>query len=403
VPEIQSAYSYYTARVKELYALMNAPVSESDLPFWFTIAGQRLVQKGPTPYGLKAKRLIIAFPKDEAILWKMITPPIMDIMRELKLSGGVKIMCGWHSTSVIDTEMQRMLQWSEKHGRAVLSGDVSNFDATLPPRIILDVGKILGTWIKGHSRLVENLVYTMVNRAWLITPTQLVTPRPSSLKSGSGCTNLIGSLCNMAIQFYGEEAGLYKIDNLAVLGDDFVIDGPSCSADTTAEAFKHFGMESHPDKQFVHKRSLAYLKRVHYFGRPGGIASVFRTLGSVLSLERLQYHPEDWNDMSYIVRALSQLQNAVFSPWFTELVNYVKSGDKYQLGAEITDPSQILKSAGQSGQEMVAADMRRPWKNQDTRTSFKDWAVNGVIRGEELPRDGMGLFQRVYGKAFSLN
>jgi hypothetical protein len=397
IPEIVEAYKWYIERVTTLYQELNSSGSVR-LPYHWAIAGQRLVQKGPE-LTEKSKRLVIAYPKDEAILWKMITPPIMEKLREIRLDGGVRIMCGWYNTYEIDMDMQLMLEQAQHNDRVVMSGDVSNYDSSLPPTIILDVGKILASWIRGHSRLTNRLVYMMLYKTHLITPDKIYEAQPSSLKSGSGCTNLIGSLCNIALQFYGEEIGLYKIHNLAVLGDDFVIDGSGCSAESTEECFNHFNMNSHPDKQFVHERALAYLKRVHYLGIPGGIASVYRTLGSVLSLERMQFRPEDWNEDSYTVRTLSQLQNCVHSPWFEQLTRFVMSGDRGKLGADIANPDVIAARAGKSGAEMIQADIRRPWKNQDNATSFRNWAVNGVVRGRSLPPIGRERHALVYGKS----
>jgi hypothetical protein len=369
---------------------------DSKPPFWVAYAGQRLVQKGPEPYHPKSKRLVIAFPKDEAILWKLFSPPLMDEIRNWKLSGGVTIMCGWFDLPTIDVNMQLMLETADSNGRTVLSGDVSNYDASLPDFAIRDVGYVAASWINGHKFLVQNLVDAMLYNTHLMTPVKLWDATTSSLKSGSGGTNLLGSLTNIAIQMYGEEAGLYKLNNLAVLGDDFLIDGDGVSPDATAECFKHFGMESHPDKQFYEPKMLHYLKRLHQLGRPGGVASVYRTLGSALAFETLQFRPEEWNKYAYIVRALSQLQNSTFNPAFEDLVHYLESGDKLHLGREM-DPDEIVSSSGKAGEKMLRADEVATWKHQSKKNPFSNWTVNGVLRGDILPPPGQELFNRVHG------
>jgi hypothetical protein len=395
LPEVKRAYDYYTQRVQDEVVSLNE--RNAELRTLVAYAGQRLVMKGPKPFQPKSKRLVIAFPKDEAIRNKMFTPPVMDEIRKWKLSGGVLIMCGWFDAKTVDENMQLFLEVAETAGRTVLSGDVSNYDASLPPKIIQDVGYVLAKWVKGHQLLVQNLVDTMIYKTALLTPTKLWLPQPSSLKSGSGLTNLLGSLCNIAIQIYGEEVGLYKLVNLSVLGDDFLLDGPGVSPEATAECFKHFGMESHPEKQFYKRNMLHYLKRLHFRGRPGGVASVMRTLGSALGFETLQYRPDEWNANAYAIRALSQLQNCVFNPGFLDLVDYLKQGDRLlHLGANMS-PRELVSGGGKAGEKMLAADMIATWKHHSKDSSFSNWLVNGALRGEVPPPPGDALFKRVYG------
>jgi hypothetical protein len=395
LPEVRRAHRYYVTKVMQYRQDLNQQVDTP--PTWICLAGQRLVQKGQDVSNPKRQRLVIAYDKTEAILWKLATPPLMDTIRTWTLAGGVRIMCGWHDMYTIDTEMQKMLQYADSHGRTVLSGDVSNYDATLPPKLIQDVGYAVARAIQGHQVLFQNLVDSMIYKSYLVTPTKLWRPGPSSLKSGSGGTNLLGSLANIFIQFYGEEAGLYKLDNMVVLGDDFCIDGDGVSPEATSECFKHFGMESHPEKQFYEPGHLHYLKRLHILGIPGGVASVYRTLGSSLSLEKMTYSPKEWNPYAYVVRALSQLQNAAFNPAFTSLVNYLKSGDNLDLGARIT-PGEVVGRSGKPGREILLADEVATWKHHTAENSFDKWAVNGVLRGETLPLPGSELFERVHGK-----
>jgi hypothetical protein len=390
--ETIEAFKWYKDFVENAKVELNDEYAK--LPEWMCIVGQRLVQRDPE-HAMKRKRIIIAFPKGEAILWKLFSPAEMELIREWFLSG-VRVMCGWMNLTDIDINMQRMLRNAEQHNRSVLSGDVSNFDATLPPFAITDTGRILARHVDGNENLVVHLVDSMVNNAYLITPDRLYKPQPSSLKSGSGGTNLLGSLANMRVQFYGEEIGYYKLDTMTVLGDDFCIDGDHVSPDATSEVFKHFGMESHPSKQFHERGALHFLQRLHVLGYPGGIASVYRTLGSFLSLEKMSVKAKDWSPWAYIVRAISQLQNAVFNPAFEPLVQYCMSGDKYRLGADYT-PEEVSSMAGESGRKLIGDDVNAPWKRMPAKTAFGDWAVNGVIRGKVLPSPGGERFKFVHG------
>jgi hypothetical protein len=399
--ETNLVFQWYKSRVEQLVPLLSRKVEISQLPYWYATASQRLVQRGPKPFDPKSKRLVEAYPKEEAILCKMFTLNVMQAMREVKLPGGNRLMCAWFDLPTVDTNMQYILDHAAKNSWTVNSGDISNFDATVPPWVLWDVGRMVATWVKGGQNFVENLVKAMVYRTILITPSGLLGPGPSSMKSGSGLTNLLGSLANATMQFYGEEIGLYSLSCLSVLGDDFISCGKSVNPDTTSLTFASFGMEAHPDKQYYQPNTLQYLKRLHVRGLPGGIASVYRTLGSCLSLERLAVKPKEWNKFAYVVQALSKLNNAQFNPGFTDLVTFLGTGDRLHLGAEMT-PQEVVSSSGTAGQKILMEDARHSWKRMGDDMSFANWPVNGVIRGEKLPPLGKERFRRAYGVEFNM-
>jgi hypothetical protein len=394
-PDLAQVFRYHKEQAEKWLNECNAP--RGAIPEWVAVSFQRLVQKGPEPFGPKTKRLVIAFPKEEAILAKTFTPALMDQLRTFKSEGGTRVMCAWFGLPVIDVNMQHMLTIAHENDRTVLSGDISNFDATVPPDLLFRVGDVVATWIRGSERLVKALYKAMIEHTALLTPSKLYKATTSSLKSGSGLTNLTGSLTNLTMLRYGHERGLYKIENVAVLGDDFVIDGPGVEPDAISECFSHFGMIAHPDKQFFSPRSLHYLQRLHWLGRPGGIASVYRTLGHVLGLERLP-SGKNYGPYAYIVRALSQIQNCVFNPYFGMLIDTIKEGDKYSLGSDFADPMQLVAKAGPIGVEMLSISANQPWKVTGGETSFMNWLVNGYLRGEQIPQAGGVLFSRVYGQ-----
>lgn len=395
--EIVAAFEWYTQETRRLTKLLNRPMRMSELPYWYAMAGQRIVQKGPKPFDPKSKRIVEAYPKHEMLLGKQFVLPITDALREVKL-GSVHIMSGWFDLPTVDTAMQTMLVHAANNKRIVLSGDVQNFDATVPPYLLMHVIDVLSRWVKPELKwLVLNHGSMMVNRTRLITPSGVTPPGPTSMKSGSVLTSLVGSLANLLILLYGSELGLYTIDHVCVLGDDFVIDGAGVSPLNVGASYEAFGMTAHPDKQYYKPNSLQFLKRLHIGGYPGGIASVYRTLGSILSLEKLQGKLGDEGKYAFILQALSKLQNAAFNPYFEVLVNYVKQGDKFKLGEQMS-PSELAQKAGQSG-ELVMKDLKfSPWKRHGAGMEFVNWAVHGVIRGEKLPPLGKARFERVYGK-----
>lgn len=392
----EECFKWYVSEVKGLYPFLRTIRSDHELPYWYALVGQRLVQKGSNTQGPKRKRIIEAYPKHEAILAKIATTEMMNEVRKYLAPSGNRLMCSWFDQPTIDSNMQLILKEAHDNGRTVLSGDISSFDATIPPWVLWDVACALSTWTECPA-YVKNLMRMMIYRTILVTPTGCYGPGPSSMKSGSGFTNLLGSMSNLALLLYGEEAGHYKIHSIAVQGDDLVMDGDGAVPESIEFTLSHFGMEAHPDKQWFKPGSLQYLKRLHLLGRPGGIASVYRTLGSVLSLERMQLKSAEWNKYAYVVQALSRLQNATFNPCFETLVRFIQSGDKIRLGAEMT-VHELTSGAGKAGEIIMREQVRHSWKDLGDQVSFDQWTVNGVVRGEELPLEPSARFRRVYGK-----
>jgi len=205
-PETVEAYKWYVGQAKALIPLLTAG---GEMPLQYAIASQRLVQKGPDPFGLKNKRMVIAMSKLETIPGKTLLVNVIEAWKQVMFNG-VRIMCAWHNLPVIDKNMQILLQAASKAGRTVVSGDVSSFDATVPPELLVLVGNEIGRWVRGKERMWNALVHGMVYNTALITPDKIWDPAPSSLKSGSFCTSALGSACNLVINRYGHELGLYN-------------------------------------------------------------------------------------------------------------------------------------------------------------------------------------------------
>jgi hypothetical protein len=299
---------------------------------------------------------------------------------------------------MIDQDMQLMLRTAEDGGRAVISGDVAGYDASIPPALIAKMGYMIGGWLFNAEYLGVGLCRSLAYGVDLITPNKIWQHGPSSMKSGSGLTNLVDSLILLTILIYGEKIGMYKIVNVAVQGDDFVLDAIGATPEKIQTIFSHFGMDAHPDKQMYTRRALQYLQRVHFLGWTGGISSVYRTLGSLLSYERLRYRSKDWTGYTDVVRAISQLDNCVFNPAFEPLVEFVREGDKFDLGAGIS-PSLVLQKSGDAGEDVIYRDTNASWKSGGDINGFAQNAVNGVLRDEQLPPLGSReRFIRAYGE-----
>lgn len=372
---------------------------------WGT-ASQRTVSKGLQPLrpnskgSYKGKRLVIAVPKPFVVAGKTAMSVIQwALARFAKNPSGIPIILGWQPMPQLDKGMQLLLEGANKAGRSVLSGDISAFDATLPPWAMWDVAQAASQWMDEETaRLFLYIMYIDIYCTGLITPSGIIQPQPSSVKSGSIFTSLIGCLANSAIQKYGEFHGLYTIENVVVMGDDFCVDGDGITPQSVEAAFKAFGMECNASKQFCHPKMAHFLQRLHVLGKPGGIGSVARIGGGTLVVEdasQLEY--DEHLPFEYIIQALARLENANFNPNFKNLCDWIARGDaKYHLGKDM-DPNSIVSRAGSYGDKVMKGDINRPWKSTGTGITFADWAVNRVLRGETPPPPGKERFAWTYG------
>jgi len=388
--ESERAFSYIMERTKLLMTELRAghPVE-----FW-ALQGKRLAQKGMDIK--KRKRLIEALEKPEPIIWKTFTPELL-----AKLSEKVEF-CALNDLPQIDRKMQEILQIAEDGGRTVIGGDYSGYDATLPPWLIQMAGDIVSRWVRGGETLISTLTSSMVNGVYLVTPNKIWYPQPSSMKSGSGGTNLLDSICNLIVIYYGQEIGAYKTVSACVQGDDFVLDAIGANPEAVAQVSSHFGLVAHPDKQMFEPHALQFLQRLHFKGFLGGMASVMRTLGSIMSYERLTVNPKLWGPIADIIRARAQLENTVFNPYFECLVNFVSSGDRYGLGGTAS-PGDLINTAGPAGlevlQRMYGAPNKSISRGMTVQEMFNISAVAGVLRGEDVPPLGSDArFSFAYGE-----
>nr|QQM16319.1 putative replicase [Nitsystermes virus] len=356
---------------------VNEALSQGKVVELSAIASTRMTQKGADG---PAMRLVDAIEKVEPICWKRFTPDLIAALRETMQ------FCALNDTPYIDLTMQTILETAGREGRTVIGGDYSNYDQSLPSEFIALGGQIIANWVRGGRTYVNALVRSMINSR-LVTPTKIWPIAPGGMRSGSGGTNLLDSVCNLIVIYYGQEAGYWKVVSAAVQGDDFVLDGPGVTPEAVAEVASLFGLSAHPEKQFSVGGSLSFLKRLHIEGKLGGIASVMRTLGSILSYERLGVRPKDWNsEVNDTIRARAQLQNACFSPFFETLVQYVSSGDRFHLGKGKT-LRQLLKSAG----DTATSTLRDSLSGQvqllggALDTSSLDKAVVRVLDGKRMP------------------
>ena len=396
------AEDYIVNRARGLYdAAGRAGSYKSITPTYVATASQRTVSKGQDPFkSRKVKRVVLAMPKEEAVAGKTVMVPMQMALSQVRNpKTGVRLIPAWSPMPTLDKNMQTFLEYAHAHNRTVLSGDISSFDATLPPFVMWGVAQAMSEWMdKETAQLFLAIMHADIYGTSVITPTEIISSGPSSVKSGSIFTSVIGCIANYAIQRYGMHAGYYDIDDQCVMGDDFIIDGDGVSPESVSQAFADFGMECHPDKQFMEKDQLHFLQRTHSLGIPGGQGSIYRVLGSTLSVEDdTQLNYDERNRYAYAFQALARLENANFNPMFEMLVHFVAAGDAQTHLCKDMDPNVILSRAGNYAERKMSEAQIKPWKSTGSGVPFARWAVNRVLRGEKLPPPGVSRFKAIYG------
>lgn len=360
------------------------------------IASQRLTQKADQ---MKKKRLVIGCGKAIVVVQKTITTAIQKAFQSICFDGGVPLGVALTDLPNIDLAMQQMLQTAEDEKRSVLCVDYSGFDKGQYPWLMQEGVRVFAEWVKDSEWMLP-LERSLNEHAYVITPTAIYEPAPCAQLSGNNWTLILNGMVSALIIRYGHECGYYALRNASVQGDDGVIDAEGITGDIYAKVASEFGLKVNADKEGQVPRALSYLQRVHLLGKLGGITLTMRTLGSLLSYERMRY--SDWNAESDIIRAYAQLENDAFHPCFESFVNFMASGDKYGLYANLSTDA-LLNKSGSSGKDFLlrySAQVNRA--NVDEKDPFKSFnglAVRGVLRGESLPPLGSyARFLRVYGQ-----
>lgn len=371
--------------------------------------GQRTVSKGLTPLKpndkgvYKNPRVVIAMPKEEVWAGKTLMAPAQPaLLSKFRNASGIPIIAGWLPQPKLDKAMQMLLESAEKSNRTVLSGDISAFDASLPPWAMWDVAQAISEWFSPEGKkLFLSILRADIYDTEVIAPDGITPAQPSSVKSGSIFTSLMGCMCNYAIQRYGHHCGIFTVENQCVMGDDFVVEGEDVTPENMERAFAAFGMECNASKQFYRRGMLHFLQRLHILGYPGGIGSLARIGGGALVVEDdTQIRKDERNPYTFIFQALARLENAAFNPGFEQLVDWLAKGDvTYHLGKHMSF-DEILRRSGSYAERKMNEARNRPWTSTGSGVPFEHWSVNRVLRGESMPPLGKARFEFVYGVSY---
>jgi hypothetical protein len=373
-------------------------------PVILAATATRIVSRGPD--GLnepKKKRLVIMVEKAEAIIARTIGQPAQERLRDVRmLTEEFGPWLVWNDNPILDIGVQSLLRYAHQKDMTIVSGDWAAYDTTIPPWLFPYAGKVLEAWFPNNKWITSHL-YSLANKVRLFTPSGVVMEGPSSMKSGSGFTNLVGGLLNIIVLLYGKHAGHYDIDAVTVQGDDFLALGQGCTPEAISESAKDFGMSANTGKELFTPGTCNYLQKAHVYGWLGGVHPTYRALNSLTGYERLKHNSGSWNGYSDVVRAIAQLENTAFHPAFEAFVKFVAEGDKFGLGVKeypkFAQASEVLQRANGLGLDGSHQSNSVVSGNQYVPTDWAKGAVNGVLRGETMhPVGSYARFRRVYGE-----
>ena len=183
------------------------------------------------------------------------------------------------------------------------------------------------------------------------------------------------SICN-ALCITGYIAN-YDIRNAKywVQGDDALIRGRGVDPKDFAEfAQREYGFNAHPDKQLFGHNEADFIQ-YSYFVENDYLPTypVSRVGWRMIGQER--WH-DGWNEYAVIVRALQQMNNAIYNPEIDNLVRWAAAGDSLKLGADLP-PREVFQGAGIAGRRLM--DNRARWDTAP-QASWDVLPIQSVVR-----------------------
>jgi hypothetical protein len=353
---------------------------------------------------ISKQRVVQAMPKLDTLIAKpFINRLIKATTEHLVNTDGSHVFCALTTPERIAKNMQQILATAAKHNLTVLSTDFSGFDETIPAWLAFRTAEAVSHWMTPRAgKIWLSLIYAEFYHTSCLTPSRYFPEGESSMKSGTGPTNMMDSLINYVSQRYGLHAGYYKsILCQAVQGDDAVLLGDGITPESFEACVADLGFVGNASKQFYQPNMLSFCQLTHVLGYPGGIYPIARAAASLVSTEDDVRMETDYpGQFKYVLayRNCCRLDTACFNPNFVEFVNFVKAGDSIHLGAEVP-ASELARLAGSYATKYeMEWKTTKPWKSPGQRNAgFDRRPVNRVLRGELPPPPGVKLFEWVYG------
>ena len=274
------------------------------------------------------QRTVWMYPQSTNIREMQLFRPLQNLM-----SAGSH-HAAWRTIEDVNDAVENVFRASEETGTPVFSIDFSSFDQSVGPLLssmAFSIARAL--YQPGNEQLFDDVEEVFHSIGLLIQPNQVLTGM-HGVPSGSVFTNWIDSVVQLEVAAHcAEVLGSEFASWNQVQGDDGLLVLPGVKdVGLVAECMLDFGLEMSEDKQFVGDDDCLYLQRYYHRDVKGGMYPTYRALNSLMGQERF-FDEDDWGADMVTLRSIMILENAKYSPLFTDLIEFVMDGDKYRLGA----------------------------------------------------------------------
>lgn len=346
--------------------------------------GWRGQEGGPSPDDVKQR-----------VIWMM--PFVLNVQElryyqpAIEAAQKTKLIPAYVSMDYVDQEVTALFD-SKGVDDVVICTDFTRFDQHFNRHMADAAEQMIGNTLTLTDEAEKWLfdIFPIKYHIPLICSEDLMYTGYHGMGSGSGGTNFDESLAHKALQF---EAAITANATLnphsMAYGDDGILTFPGIDVEHVIQTYERHGQVMNPEKQYVSKHDCVVLRRwhsTHYRvnGTMVGVYSTFRALGRLLAQERY-YDPDKWSAEMVTLRALSILENCKWSPYFHEFIDFVITGDKYQLGLAIPGFFERLQKMAQKAIENFDDFLgyTKTLQNPDSAAGINDWEVVKYLKNKQ--------------------
>lgn len=285
------------------------------------------------------QRIVWMFPHSVSLYEQRYIKPIVNAVNELPHFAFVDL-------EITRDEVHSWVKEAVQNNYTMWSFDASSYDQSINRELIQLAFGIIKVWFGNRTKESEMELTQLeeyFSTSGLLTPDGIKQGRNGKVPSGSGFTNIIDTLVNLIVQYYiAEVLGLDMLHVKAQGDDAIVIFRNTVNIDQLSEVAKTVGITVNPEKNILSSEAASFLQDL-YSSTFSGVRSSIRVLNGAMSYERLV---PGWNKWMDVIRWLSQLNNANRHPLFDELIQFIKLGDKYDLGCNFENVRQLYLEAG---------------------------------------------------------
>lgn len=283
-------------------------------------------------------RFIFMFPFSTNLVEKSFLIPLMDIIRQRKVSS----FSAWEGFDVVESSME--MQGFFENYKTLISLDYTKMDKHCGEDFTQFVYDIVAPVFQEKFRplLKESMFHT--NSIKVLFGIDKMATGIHGLASGSGWTNFSESVFSQAVHFYIANNYGLELSKNQLLGDDAIMSLPIIDEmlpEVIANIGSIMGQEFNPSKQRISTTSVIYLQRFFDYRIPikgsnvvAGCYPSILAINSAIYPERF-HDPRKWNEEMEILRWIMILENCNHSPYFEQLIEFFIEGDKFKLGLTI--------------------------------------------------------------------